>query len=412
MGKLKEEVRAGYKKTKLGWIPVDWEVDVLAEHSDFITKGTTPTTHGFSWVKKGVLFLRSECVTVDGFALKGTMCISEEANKVLKRSQIKGGDILMTITGNVGRVCIYPIEYKSGNINQHIAKIRINSLLLDSNYIYQYLLQDIIIKDYYRITTGQAYPQLSLKQVRETKILIPPLLEQKIIAEALTRWDNNIQTLQTLIDQKQLQKKWLMQQLLTGKKRLPGFDEAWEEHKLVDYFKERKETKCVGLSLLSVGEAGVYPQTKSNKKDTSNSDKSKYKRICKGDIGYNTMRMWQGRSALSSLEGIISPAYTVVTPGEHADGQFFAYLFKTPKLINKFYRNSQGLVSDTLNCKFKDFAIVKAELPPTIQEQKAIAEVLTKADEEIKLLEQKLMELKEQKKGLMQQLLTGKKRLV
>lgn len=259
---------------------------------------------------------------------------------------------------------------------------------------------------------GAGRYKLNKASLEQLKIAYPPIKEQSRIIHIIDLWDKNIKTLQTLIDQKQLQKKWLMQQLLTGKKRLPGFEGEWEEHKLIDYFKERKETKCVDLPLLSVGEAGVYPQTNSNKKDTSNSDKSKYKRICKGDIGYNTMRMWQGRSALSSLEGIISPAYTVVTPREHADGQFFAYLFKTPELVNKFYRNSQGLVSDTLNCKFKDFAIVKTTLPPTLKEQKAIAQVLTKADQEIKLLEQKLLELKEQKKGLMQQLLTGKKRLV
>jgi type I restriction enzyme S subunit len=175
-------------------------------------------------------------------------------------------------------------------------------------------------------------------------------------------------------------------------------------------FSERNERNNDGLSLLSIGQNGVYPQENSIKKDTSNSDKSKYKRICVGDIGYNTMRMWQGRSALSDLEGIVSPAYTIVIPEDDADSIFFSYLFKTPKLINLFWRNSQGLVSDTLNCKYKDFAIVKAILPKR-GEQIAIAQVLQVADKELNLLKSKTDKLREQKKGMMQQLLTGKKRL-
>jgi type I restriction enzyme S subunit len=163
--------------------------------------------------------------------------------------------------------------------------------------------------------------------------------------------------------------------------------------------------------LLSVGELGVYPQTESNKKDSSNEDKSKYKRICPGDIGYNTMRMWQGRSALSALEGIVSPAYTIVTPKENASAVFFAYLFKTETLVHLFFRKSQGLVSDTLNCNFKDFKIVKVETPPSIGEQHAIAKFLDQANNEMKGYEQKLATLQLQKKVLMQKLLTGEIRV-
>jgi hypothetical protein len=96
---------------------------------------------------------------------------------------------------------------------------------------------------------------------------------------------------------KEQRKKALMQQLLSGKKRLPGFTEDWKEVSLGKLFSERVETKREDLELLSVGQQGVYPQTESNKRDISNADKSKYKRIVPGDIGYNTMRMWQGRSA-------------------------------------------------------------------------------------------------------------------
>jgi type I restriction enzyme S subunit len=218
--------------------------------------------------------------------------------------------------------------------------------------------------------------------------------------------------LDALIKAKQQLKKALMQQLLSGKNRLPGFDGEWEEKRLDYFFDERSErNNSEDLELLSIGEAGVYPQDNSNKKDTSNSDKSKYKKICIGDIGYNTMRLWQGRSALSSLEGIVSPAYTIVRPKRNTESQFFAYLFKDSAIIHRFYRNSQGMVSDTLNCKFKDFSIIKLFLPLDKKEQTAIAQVLKTADQEIALLTTQRNQLQLQKKGLMQQLLTGKKRL-
>lgn len=274
------------------------------------------------------------------------------------------------------------------------------------------LQHEQVIRELRRIATGTSVYGVSKSNLSKVRIALPPLPEQKAIAEVLSTADAAIHTTEKLIAQKELRKKWLMQQLLTGKKGLKGFDLEWKEVPLGEMFAERNETKYFDLPLLSIGQNGVYPQDESVKKDTSNEDKSKYKRICPGDIGYNTMRMWQGRSALSRLEGIVSPAYTVVTPKKNADSLFFSYLFKMPKMTNLFWRNSQGLVDDTLNCKFKDFSIVKVMLPQSKEEQIAIAKVLQAADKEITLLKAKAEKLRKQKKGLMQQLLTGKKRLI
>lgn len=155
----------------------------------------------------------------------------------------------------------------------------------------------------------------------------------------------------------------------------------------------------------------MYPQDQSEKKDTSSKDKSKYKRILPGDIGYNTMRMWQGRSALSQVEGIVSPAYTILKPRENANSTFFSYLFKLDRMIHKFYRNSQGMVSDTLLCKYKDFSIVKFRAPSSLDEQNAISQILETADLEISQLQIKVESLQSAKKGLMQKLLTGQMRV-
>ena len=392
--------REGYKLTKLGWIPEDWKISSFRQISKINQGLQIPISERYTEpVKDTYFYITNEFLKEDS---EKKFYIKDPPKSVLCEET----DILMTRTGNTGQI----VTGVKGAFHNNFFKIKL-SADNERKFIYYFLVfqktQYLILK----LAGTSTIPDLNHGDFYKIKIPLPPLPEQRAIADCLSTWDQAIQTLTQLITQKELRKKWLMQQLLTGKKRLPGFSGDWQEKKLANYFTERCDTGFDHLPLLSVGEEGVYPQTDSNKKDTSNADKSKYKRIRKGDIGYNTMRMWQGRNALSHLEGIISPAYTVVVPRENADGQFFAYLFKFSDVIHKFYRNSQGLVSDTLNCKFKDFAIVKIFLPPTTEEQTAIAQILQRADQEITLLNQKLTHLQNQKKGLMQQLLTGKKRL-
>jgi len=326
------------------------------------------------------------------------------------------GDLLFNTRNTlelVGKVAIWNNELPFAVYNSNLMRMKFDSSFVESNSFMNCAFNSNYgLRQLRGIATGTTSVAAIYGRDLETiKFLLPPLPEQKAIAKVLSTADAAIHTTEKLIAQKELRKKWLMQQLLTGKKRLKGFGGEWKEMHLGDMFTERNETKYYDLPLLSIGQNGVYPQDESEKKDTSNEDKSKYKRICPGDIGYNTMRMWQGRSALSELEGIVSPAYTVVTPKKNSDSIFFSYLFKMPKMTNLFWRNSQGLVDDTLNCKFKDFSIVKTMLPPTKEEQTAIAQVLQAADKEISLLKAKAEKLREQKKGLMQQLLTGKVRL-
>ncbi|KPK90625.1 MAG: hypothetical protein AMJ88_15740 [Anaerolineae bacterium SM23_ 63] len=245
---------------------------------------------------------------------------------------------------------------------------------------------------------------------------LPPLPEQKKIAEILSSWDRAVEQVNKLIEIKQRLKKGLMQQLLTGRLRLPKFGkpvqkkgelpDGWHTCKLGAYFKERRETNP-NLPLLSItSDRGVIPRDEVERKDTSNADKSNYKRIAVGDIGYNTMRMWQGVSSVSGLEGIVSPAYTICTPREGYSSKYFGYLFKYTPMIHLFYRFSQGLVSDTLSLKFYLFSQIKIRVPSEA-EQIQIVKVLYNCDKEIDLLRQKKEALREQKKGLMQKLLTG-----
>ena len=241
-----------------------------------------------------------------------------------------------------------------------------------------------------------------------SNIIAPSIPEQEKIAEILSAQDKLIELKEKLVEEKKKQKKALMQQLLTGKKRLLGFNGDWADVKLGDIFAERIETNCQDLELLSVtGTNGVVPRSTIETKDNSSEDKSKYLKICKGDIGYNTMRMWQGVSALSEYEGIVSPAYTILIPSSEISAKYFSYLFKMHAVIFLFYRFSQGIVDDTRSLKYHEFSKLHLNVPKDKKEQEAIAEILAVADQEIEILQKELEQEKQKKKALMQLLLTG-----
>lgn len=209
-----------FKDSPVGRIPVGWDILTLSDKSEHITKGSTPTTYGYNWVEKGILFLRSECIKKNVFSLQGAMNISQDAHNTLARSKIKGGDILITITGYIGHACIFPMHYKEANINQHIAKIRIKDSIL-KQYIVQYLNSEKQNRAFLNIQTGQAYPQLSLKQIQDTIIPYPmDKMELNKIVSILTVVDNNIENKQRKLQQNKSLKKSLMQDLLTGKVRV------------------------------------------------------------------------------------------------------------------------------------------------------------------------------------------------
>ncbi|WP_421293080.1 restriction endonuclease subunit S [Aeromonas veronii] len=338
----------------------------------------------------------------------------------LDRFSLKKGDVLMNEGGDfdkLGRGDVWLGQIEPCLHQNHVFAVRPNPDMMDSFFLAA-LAASYYGKTYFLSCAKRSTNLASInsKQIKEFPALVPPLSEQKKIAKILSTWDKAITTTEQLLTNSQQQKKALMQQLLTGKKRLLDkngvrFSGEWKTYKFSSLFNERVETGRDDLPLLSItADDGVVYQEDTGRKNTSNEDKSKYRRICVNDIGYNTMRMWQGRSSLSDKEGIVSPAYTIVTPTSKVCPAYAAYLFKFPALVHIFYRHSQGLVSDTWNLKFNHFKNISWQVP-SIDEQQKIAAVLSTADKEVTALQQKLDALKQEKQALMQQLLTGKRRV-
>jgi type I restriction enzyme, S subunit len=261
--------------------------------------------------------------------------------------------------------------------------------------------------------TQSSMKNISQDRLLSIPILIPPYSEQRKITEILRTWDEAIQIMDALRASKTEQLKAIGR--LFFDPCHPHFldrPHSWDDFDLGDVFRERIESGDGTDQLLSITMAeGVIDRNDVGRKDTSNDDKSQYKLILPGDIGYNTMRMWQGVSGLSALKGIVSPAYTVVVPdNQNIDARYAAHLFKSRRMIFDFERYSQGLTSDTRNLKFPAFSKIRVFLPP-IELQRKQANLLDAMKSEIVILERQRMGIERQKRGLMQKLLTGEWRV-
>ena len=179
------------------------------------------------------------------------------------------------------------------------------------------------------------------------------------------------------------------------KVRFKGFEGEWSTSNLGSIFAERIESNENGEMLSVTMNNGIIRSSDNGRFDNSNSDKSKYKVVKIGDIAYNSMRMWQGASGVSQYEGIVSPAYTVVTPRIDVDTDFFGYLFKTDDVIRLFKLNSQGLTSDNWNLKYPAFSRICVSYPESKEEQQAIATFFRSLDRKIALETARLEKLKQ-----------------
>ena len=404
----KTEYKKGYKKTRLGWIPEKWEVKKLGDFGNFkngISKGGEDFGFGTPIIGLNDVF--------------GKFYIKENnLNSLVNASEqelidfnLNKGDVLFVRSSvkpeGVGLPCVVESNLEKTTFSGFLIRFRDTKGILNDKYkrycfLLEYFRHRLLSKSTISANTNINQPSLA-----SLNMIVPSLKEQEKIAEILSAWDDGIETLEKLIERKEILKNSLAQKCFRRKNILFPL----KQHKLGELFKNRKETNCCDLELLSVCDGlGIVPRSQLNAKDNSNDNKSKYLKVCIGDLAYNTMRMWQGRCGVSSYEGIVSPAYTVCIPKNNIDVDYMYYLFKTSHMIHDFWRYSQGIVDDTLNLKFNNFEVIKVWIPDK-ETQTKIAKLLKSYDEEIQLLNSKLEKLKEQKKGLMQKLLTGQIRV-
>ena len=232
--------------------------------------------------------------------------------------------------------------------------------------------------------------------------------EQQKIADFLSTVDAVIEKQKATVSAWEERKKGVMQKLFSQEVRFKADDGSdfpeWEEKKLGDVFTERTERSKGGESLLSVTIAqGIIKQSETDKRNIASENKSNYKIVKKNDLAYNTMRMWQGAEGVSEYDGIVSPAYTVITAVDGNNSYFFETMFKQTFMLQVFQRFSQGLTSDTWNLKFPAFSEIKCQVPCE-DEQNKIVECVAVLDEVIEKQKATLAAWEELKKGLLQQM--------
>lgn len=320
------------------------------------------------------------------------------------------GDVVIAMSGaTTGKVATFEAN-DFGYQNQRVGKFSRTNLVnyeLLSKLVSAPNFQKKIISK----LTSSAQPNASSKDIDSIDLVVPEETEeQRALASYFTSLDAQIAaSTSRLSSLKQIKAASLLNMFpqkgeTVPRVRFKGFQGEWKEKKLGEVFSERVENNINGQLLSVTLNKGIIRASENGKLDNSNSDKSKYKVVNINDIAYNSMRMWQGASGCSKYEGIVSPAYTVITPKEDIDSSFFSYLFKTDIAINKFRLHSQGLTSDNWNLKYPAFSKIDVYCPLDISEQRAIASYFTTLDAQITLHRERLEKLKQIKAACLEKM--------
>ena len=399
----------GYKKTKAGILPADWDVHMLGECLSRVEKPVKVkpnelyTQIGIRSHGKGIFY--KEPVTGASLGRKSVFWIEPDCFIV---------NIVFAWEQAIGKTT----QSEVGMIGSHrFPMYRPVNDRVDIDYLISYFLTKRGTDILEAASPGGAGRNKTLGQERflKSKIVLPPIGEQQKIATILTTQDKVIELKERRLAEKQRQKKYLMQQLLTGKKRLPGFSGEWKNIKLCEVLSERKEKNVEqNLRICSVAvQKGVVDQVEHLGRSYAANDTSNYSVAHYGDIIYTkspTGDFLYGIVKQNLLQETVavSPLYGVFTPLTFGLGYFLHTYFQSAicarnyllPIVQKGAKNTINITNDT-------FISSKLYLPLDVEEQKAIADTFIAADREIDLLRQDIEQEKQKKKALMQLLLTG-----
>ena len=379
----------GYKETVLGVIPKEWEVKVLGELCGSIKSGKN-----------------KEKANKGKYPVYGSTGIIGYTDKSVY-------DGLMILIARVGANAGFTY-YVNGRYD-----VSDNTLILNvkSCYNFNFAYNQLLYYNLNKLVFGSGQPLVTAGQLKSLKILLPPLSEQQKIAEILNVWDKAIEKQTQLIEKLELRKKGLMQQLLTGKKRLPGFSGEWKKVAIKDYameisLKNRQNENWEVLSCTKYD--GLVPSLQYFGRQVFSKDIAHYKVVPQYCFAYATNHIEEGSIGYQSIykNALISPMYTVFKTDNNVIDDIFLYkLLKSHRAIHLYNVMMEGSIDRRGGLRWDNFSTIKFLLPD-IKEQSAIADILVSCDNEIILAKQKLNSFQHQKKGLMQVLLTGKKRVI
>ena len=372
------------------------------------------------WIKTAQI--QNSLITEDGVE----EWITEQGLKHSSSRIVPKGTILMAMYGQGktrGQVSILGMD---AAINQACAAIQTGKGS-NRDFIFQQLL--FRYNSIRSLSNTGSQENLNAWLIRSIEVPLPSLSEQTAIADILSNWDQAIEKTERLITAKQERRTWLTQQLLTGKRRLPGFKKSnelrktpfgtlpadWGYPRIDDVAKEVSERNGDNTTrpvLSCTKHQGLVDSLTYFGKRIFSEDLSNYKVVHRHQFAYATNHIDEGSIGYQDAydEALISPIYTVFQANETMDDRFLFLILKTETYRHIFSSNTSASVDRRGSLRWSDFAKIRVPRP-SIEEQKAIVKVINTADRELDLLHTQFDALREQKKGLMQQLLTGKVRV-
>lgn len=400
-------------------VPKGWEQKKFKDITIKVGSGITPRGGSASYKKEGIPLIRSQNVLWGDLDLSDAVFINQEQHRKMKSSSLQKYDVLLNITGaSIGRATVFKTS-GDANINQHVCIIRTNESA-NHDFLKAFLLSYYGQKQIEQFQAGGNRQGLNFEQIRSFKILLPPLPEQIKIAKILSTWDKAIATVEQLITNSQQQKKALMQQLLTGKKHFEGFEDNWKKvifdevlnieiggtpsRSKPEYWDDKKLSNNRWLSIANLKGSRIYDTTEYI---TDLGVKNSNVTLIPAGTIVMSFKLTIGRRAILMNDSYTNEAIcALIIKNKDIVNQEF--LYQAIDIVNFDLEIDQAIKGKTLNKqKLKRLKLVL----PCYQEQQKIASVLSSADQETELLNKKLALLKTEKKSLMQQLLTGKRRV-
>lgn len=399
----------GYKKTKVGLIPEAWDV-VRVKDCISKTRGIDPTkVHN-----KTFKYVDISSICNDTYRIQGHQSINSINAPSRARKEIKAKDILYaTVRPYLKRIAIVPAELDGQVCSTGFCVLRCHSKKIDYNYLFNVLLSEWMTTKISKLQTGSNYPAVNDSDIHSQPIPLPHIKEQEKIAAILGKWDEGIEKVEKLIAAKQKLKKALCQQLLTGKKRFKEFEkQPWNSIELKKVLiPQIRAVVKPSKSFLALGirSHGKGTFQKPNFEPQKIALEELYK-VKTNDLIVNITFAWEGAIAIVNEcddDALVSHRFpTYVFDKQKGISEYFRHIILQKRFVYELGLVSPGGAGRNRVLSKKDFLKIKVNIP-TIEEQQKIASVLNAADKKIELLSDKLEALKNQKKGLMQKLLTG-----
>jgi type I restriction enzyme S subunit len=401
-------------------IPTGWEHSELGLHVDLLT-GYPFESGAYSEDPQGVRLLRGDNVMPWGVRWENAKRWDAQKASPLARFQLRVGDVVIamdrTWIGAGVKVAMVTEQDLPSLLVQRVARLRAQ-VSLDQRYMFQLLSTHGFAQYVLSSKTETAVPHISVQHLNSFRLPIPPLPEQRKMAEILGAWDEAIEKLTLLSTAKRLRRTWFRTHVFTGKKRLPGFSGEWRRVQLSEVLTEHKNRSSGSEEVFSVSvHKGLVNQIEHLGRSFAAKDTAHYNQVLTGDIVYTKsptgdFPLGIVKQSVIDHSVIVSPLYGVFSPVTRDLGVILDAYFESPVTLGNYLsplvqKGAKNTIAIT-NSRFLEGHLV---LPLDPAEQSAIARVIEAYQYELARIDAEIAALKQQKRGLMQKLLTGQWRV-